>query len=188
MLLFVLLIAFFVIRGSIVRNIYTRVYDLIEEGNYEEAEGLMNRDVLNGLIYDHGENGEALCGYCYAKEWYEKRGASWAHLFIPVKWKRSRDYFWYFDSKQYAEVIKFYEVIDAEYVPSWGKWQPSKEKNSKTSTRKIPQIKTKKRSTSSTDDRYNMSDYTNAEDFYDDNYYDFMDYYEAEDYYNEHSD
>lgn len=36
-------------------------------------------------------------------------------------------------------------------------------------------------------DPYNAKDYTDAEDFYDDNYDDFYDYYDAEDYYNEHS-
>lgn len=36
-------------------------------------------------------------------------------------------------------------------------------------------------------DPYNAKDYTDAEDFYDDNYDDFYDYYNAEDYYNEHS-
>lgn len=39
----------------------------------------------------------------------------------------------------------------------------------------------------SNDDEYNASNYSNAEDFYDDNYDYFWDYYEAENYYDEHS-
>lgn len=39
----------------------------------------------------------------------------------------------------------------------------------------------------SNDDEYNVSDYSNADDFYYDNYDDFWDYYDAEDYYDEHS-
>lgn len=39
----------------------------------------------------------------------------------------------------------------------------------------------------SNDDEYNASDYSTAEDFYDDNYDYFWDYYEAENYYDEHS-
>lgn len=42
-------------------------------------------------------------------------------------------------------------------------------------------IKSKK-----TDDRYNVKDYSDPEDFYDDNYDDFFDYEDAEDYYYEH--
>ena len=42
-------------------------------------------------------------------------------------------------------------------------------------------------SNSSKDDPYNAKGYSNAEDFYDDNYDDFFDYYDAEDYYNEHN-
>lgn len=37
-------------------------------------------------------------------------------------------------------------------------------------------------------DPYNVNDYSNEEDFYDDNYDDFWDYEDAEDYYNEHHD
>lgn len=36
-------------------------------------------------------------------------------------------------------------------------------------------------------DPYNAKDYSNEEDFYDDNYDDFYDYYDAEDYYNEYA-
>lgn len=43
---------------------------------------------------------------------------------------------------------------------------------------------TKKRSEK--DDPYNVNDYSDPEDFYDDNYDDFWDYEDAEDYYNEH--
>ncbi len=39
----------------------------------------------------------------------------------------------------------------------------------------------------SNDDEYNVSDYSNADDFYYDNYDDFWDYYDTEDYYDEHS-
>lgn len=35
-------------------------------------------------------------------------------------------------------------------------------------------------------DPYDVNDYSNEEDFYDDHYDDFFDYYDAEDYYNEH--
>lgn len=38
------------------------------------------------------------------------------------------------------------------------------------------------------EDPYNVNDYYNAEDFYDDNYDDFWDYEDAEDYYNEYHD
>ena len=46
----------------------------------------------------------------------------------------------------------------------------------------------KKTASPYTDDEYDTSSYSNAEDFYDDNYDNFFDYYDAEDYYNEHSD
>ncbi len=38
------------------------------------------------------------------------------------------------------------------------------------------------------EDEYNVNDYSDPEDFYDDNYDDFYDYYDAEDYYYEYSD
>lgn len=37
-------------------------------------------------------------------------------------------------------------------------------------------------------DRYGAKNYSNAEDFYDDNYDDFFDYYDAENYYNDYGD
>ncbi len=45
----------------------------------------------------------------------------------------------------------------------------------------------RKSTTKKEEDRYNASDYRNAEDFYDDNYYNFFDYYDAEKYYREHT-
>ena len=51
--------------------------------------------------------------------------------------------------------------------------------------RNIKPVKPKK---VSEEDRYNASDYRNAEDFYDDNYYAFHDYYQAEKYWREHHD
>ena len=38
------------------------------------------------------------------------------------------------------------------------------------------------------DDPYDVNDFRNAEDFYDEHYDDFFDYYDAEDYFNEHHD
>ena len=45
---------------------------------------------------------------------------------------------------------------------------------------------TKKHTT--TTDPYNVNNYSNEDDFYEDHYDDFMDYYEAEDYYDEYHD
>ena len=47
---------------------------------------------------------------------------------------------------------------------------------------------TTKQATTKKKDPYDVNNYSNEEDFYDDHYDDFMDYYEAEDYYNEHHD
>lgn len=44
----------------------------------------------------------------------------------------------------------------------------------------------KKQSTTKFVDKYNVNDYSNEEDFYDDHYDDFFDYYDAENYYREH--
>ena len=44
----------------------------------------------------------------------------------------------------------------------------------------------KKYQTTTFVDKYNVNDYSNEEDFYDDHYDDFLDYYDAEDYYKEH--
>lgn len=46
----------------------------------------------------------------------------------------------------------------------------------------------KKSSTKKKEDPYNVNDYSDPEDFYEDNYDDFWDYEDAEDYYNEHYD
>lgn len=47
---------------------------------------------------------------------------------------------------------------------------------------------TKKNSSTPKEDPYNVNDYNDPEDFYDDNYDDFWDYEEAEDYYNSYHD
>ncbi len=47
---------------------------------------------------------------------------------------------------------------------------------------------TKKKTTATKKDPYDVNDYANEEDFYDDHYDDFFDYYEAEDYFREHHD
>ncbi len=51
-----------------------------------------------------------------------------------------------------------------------------------------PAITTKKNNSTKKEDPYNVNDYNDPEDFYDDNYDDFWDYEEAEDYYNSYHD
>ena len=66
------------------------------------------------------------------------------------------------------------------------KERPSVTKVYPSSTPYVP--KKSKVSTVDDYDEFNAKDYSNPEDFYDDNYYDFFDYYDAEDYYYEHCD
>lgn len=49
-----------------------------------------------------------------------------------------------------------------------------------------PYVPDKNKTSGTENDPYNVNDYSNEEDFYDDHYDDFFDYYDAEDYYREH--
>lgn len=99
-------------------------------------------------------------------------------------------YFWYADNNNdivliveckdgvVTGVTKYYENVywTANGMPKFWATKP------KTST------STKKNYSSKKKDPYNVNDYSDPEDFYDDNYDDFWDYEDAEDYYMEHHD
>lgn len=73
-----------------------------------------------------------------------------------------------------TDVIKYYERVywTADGKPKFGATR------SKTTT--------KSRTSSKREDPYHVNDYSDPENFYDDNYDDFFDYEDAEDYYHEH--
>ena len=75
---------------------------------------------------------------------------------------------------------------DKQYEREQKKEEPKKEETVKQPPAPPePPVKNKKTSDLQ-EDRYNVNDYSNAEDFYDDNYDDFWEYEEAEEYYNKY--
>lgn len=97
-------------------------------------------------------------------------------------------YYWYSDNNKdmvlfveckddkVTDVTKYYESTywTSDGMPKFWATRPAKTTKKKSSTKK--------------EDPYNVYDYSDPEDFYDDNYDDFWDYEEAEDYYNEYHD
>lgn len=96
---------------------------------------------------------------------------------------------------QLRYVNEFTAKLDAEYAIDLKKTihdetRSNTNKASEYTTEKITSYKYKAddyKSTSS-NDPYNVNDYSNEEDFYDDHYYDFFDYYDAENYYRRYHD
>ena len=71
-----------------------------------------------------------------------------------------------------------------DYNTTTDEYEPPQKSDSYKPRRSYPPRSSNK----SSDDPYNVNDYSDPEDFYDDNYDDFYDYEDAEDYYNEHYD
>lgn len=97
-------------------------------------------------------------------------------------------YYWYSDNNKdmvlfveckdgkVTDVRKYYESVywTSDGMPKFWATRPIRSTKPKSSTKK--------------EDPYNVNDYNDPEDFYDDNYDDFWDYEEAEDYYNSYHD
>lgn len=86
-----------------------------------------------------------------------------------------------YDFKKYGSVIFVARCVDGEVTEVWDY------RNSPRSSYTPPKKKTtSKKESDARDDPYDVYDYADPEDFYDDNYADFWEYEEAEEYWNEH--
>ena len=167
---------------------YHQAIGFVNEGKYDEA-----RTALNEIKdYPYKEKSEI---YSFSRdlERFEKEGKAFGpdgnFTYYSFDFKFSDD-----TEKKKVDINKYLEGHYAEikekadknfYDSIWNK-PTEKETTTKKTYSGSSSYKSKKKSKSI--DTYDVNDYSNEEDFYDDHYDDFMDYYEAEDYYNEHHD
>ncbi|MCQ2471667.1 MAG: hypothetical protein MJ147_06485 [Clostridia bacterium] len=159
---------------------YKEAVAIFENGSYEEAENAFKK-----LPKDDYNDTKSYVSLCEAHIAYDNGEIKKAYFeTIDLCFKDVID-------EQAKAIADFKEKVKAEY-DSYSKAEEKEQTNVKkyyripTTTKSYSYTFKNKTNQKKDDDPYNVNDYSNEEDFYDDNYDSFFDYYEAEDYYKEH--
>ncbi len=157
---------------------YKEAVAIFESGSYEEAETSFKK-----LHKENYNDAKAYISLCEAHIDYDNGEIQKAyHKSLDASFENVTD-------EQAKSIADFKEKLKAEYdsyVEKQEKEQAKVKKYYRTPSTTKSYTWKSKATPKKDDDPYNVNDYSNEEDFYDDNYDSFFDYYEAEDYYKEH--
>ena len=167
------------------RAVYDHCVDLALEGNWWDT-----IDTFRTLSKSNYEASSTFYDFCTALKYYDEGNIEDAH---EVSYRMP---FKGLTHEQRVKILEHYDVINDAYERKYGVRYPltptpssgssnNSSSHSGSSTGSQSNFSSGSHS-SSTEDPYNISDYDDVDDFYDDYYYDFEDFDEAEMYWDDH--
>lgn len=151
-----------------------------EKQEQEYITSLKNKIPFEGMREEYINSTAVGNAYKHESKYVKRRGSKPGYTLDKYYWRsdNNKDTVLFVECRdgKVTEVTKYYESTywTPDGMPKFWATRPART--------------TKKKSSTPKEDPYNVNDYNDPEDFYDDNYDDFWDYDEAEDYYNSYHD
>lgn len=183
-----ILVVIFAVKGVKDYNYaadYRQAIEYMMNDDYSQAE-----ELLNAYWYNDYKDSYDLYKLCQSYQAYQKGEYIYAYLRIDdVSFNHLHGEKRAYMQEKVNEINKAYhDYSNSNNTQSNHSTETTTAYHYTTQTTTKYNYTTKKHTTTKNSDPYNVNDYSDEEDFYEDHYDDFFDYYDAEDYYREHHD